>query len=206
MTDFFNVREIADKITGDYQEDQKSEDLSGENQNKFAPYIFTAPKTFQYPIDVGESEEQPHSVRFYINARDNSRVAERTNDGIRTSGVLKNAGGSLEPVDTTAQNNLQVTIDAITAGNTDSLPTTVFPNLATLGVSGTLQTEKAAIDKYNGEIITREYGFAKGKPFYSFDIYNQNKNMQTEITIDAENGAIISVEEELYQIGPDRTF
>ena len=68
------------------------------------------------------------------------------------------------------------------------------------------EAEKAAIDKYNGEIITREYGFAKGKPFYSFDIYNQNKNMQTEITIDAENGAIISVEEELYQIGPDRTF
>ena len=68
------------------------------------------------------------------------------------------------------------------------------------------EAEKAAIDKYSGEIVAREYGFANGKPFYSFDIYNQGKNMQTEITVDAENGAIIGVEEELYQIGPNRTF
>ena len=68
------------------------------------------------------------------------------------------------------------------------------------------EAEKAAIDKYIGVIVAREYGFARGKPFYSFDIYNQGKNMQTEITVDAENGAIISVEEELYQIGPNRTF
>ena len=30
--------------------------------------------------------------------------------------------------------------------------------------------------------------------------------MQTEITVDAENGVIIGVEEEIYQIGPNRTF
>jgi hypothetical protein len=30
--------------------------------------------------------------------------------------------------------------------------------------------------------------------------------MQTEITVDAETWAIIGVEEELYQIGPNRTF
>ena len=68
------------------------------------------------------------------------------------------------------------------------------------------EAEKAAIDKYSGVIVSREYGFASGKPFYSFDIYNQDRNMQTEITVDAENGAIIDVEEELYQIGPNRTF
>ena len=68
------------------------------------------------------------------------------------------------------------------------------------------EAEKAAIDKYNGVIVAREYGFVSGKPFYSFDIYNQGKNMQTEITVDAQNGAIIGVEEELYQIGPNRTF
>ena len=68
------------------------------------------------------------------------------------------------------------------------------------------EAEKAAIDKYSGVIVAREYGFASGKPFYSFDIYNQGKNMQTEITVDAQNGAIIGVEEELYQIGPNRTF
>lgn len=68
------------------------------------------------------------------------------------------------------------------------------------------EAEKAAIDKYSGVIVSREYGFASGKPFYSFDIYNQGKNMQTEITVDAQNGAIIGVEEELYQIGPNRTF
>ena len=68
------------------------------------------------------------------------------------------------------------------------------------------EAEKAAIDKYSGVIVSREYGFASGKPFYSFDIYNQARNMQTEITVAAENGAIIGVEEELYQIGPNRTF
>jgi uncharacterized membrane protein YkoI len=68
------------------------------------------------------------------------------------------------------------------------------------------EAEKAAIDKYGGVIVAREYGFVSGKPFYSFDIYNQGKNMQTEITVDAQNGAIIGVEEELYQIGPNRTF
>ena len=68
------------------------------------------------------------------------------------------------------------------------------------------EAEKAAIDKYSGVIVSREYGFASGKPFYSFDIYNQDRNMQTEVTVDAENGAIIGVEEELYQIGPNRTF
>lgn len=68
------------------------------------------------------------------------------------------------------------------------------------------EAEKAAIDKYSGVIVSREYGFASGKPFYSFDIYNQDRNMQTEITVDAENGAIIGVEEELYQIGSNRTF
>ena len=68
------------------------------------------------------------------------------------------------------------------------------------------EAEKAAIDKYSGVIVASEYGFAGVKPFYSFDIYNQGKNMQTEITVDAENGAIIGVEEELYQIGPNRTF
>jgi uncharacterized membrane protein YkoI len=68
------------------------------------------------------------------------------------------------------------------------------------------EAEKAAMDKYSGVIVSREYGFAGGKPFYSFDIYNQDKNMQTEITVDAENGEIVGVEEELYQIGPNRTF
>ena len=68
------------------------------------------------------------------------------------------------------------------------------------------EAEKAAIDKYSGVIVSREYGFASGKPFYSFYIYNQDRNIQTEITVDAENGAIIGVEEELYQIGPNRTF
>jgi uncharacterized membrane protein YkoI len=30
--------------------------------------------------------------------------------------------------------------------------------------------------------------------------------MQTEITVDAESGAIIGIEKELYQIGPNRTL
>ncbi|MDC1100699.1 PepSY domain-containing protein [Methylophilaceae bacterium] len=80
------------------------------------------------------------------------------------------------------------------------------PHFKTKAKVSVTEAEKAAIDKYSGVIVSREYGFASGKPFYSFDIYNQGKNMQAEITVDAENGAIIGVEEELYQIGPNRTF
>jgi hypothetical protein len=105
MTDFFNVREMVNKITGDYQEDQKSEDLSSDT-DKFTPYIFSTPQSFQYPLSVGESEEQPHSVRFYINARSNSRVAENTKNVRQQNwGPLKVENqNKLLPADTTAEN------------------------------------------------------------------------------------------------------
>ena len=37
--------------------------------------IIGSPKEFKYPLDVGESEEQPHSVLFFINAREKTRAA-----------------------------------------------------------------------------------------------------------------------------------
>jgi len=91
-----------------------------------------------------------------------------------TQNTAGTAGTSTES--TTAQNNLQVTIDAITAGNTDSLPTTVFPNLATLGVSGTLQTEKAAIDTAQPTIILDTIQYINTT--YSDFKYNQAKCMR----------------------------
>lgn len=63
------------------RDDEGDTSLSEDQLRKLKPYIFTGPEEtmFQYPMKVGETDDQPHSVRFYINARSNSRVAETTN-------------------------------------------------------------------------------------------------------------------------------
>lgn len=85
-------------------------EISQKDRDNLKKYVFNSATSLEYPLKVGESDsknpEQLHSVRFSILARENSRVAQLTNDGIGSSGVLKNAGGSLEVVDKTEQNNL----------------------------------------------------------------------------------------------------
>ena len=57
--------------------------ISQEDRDKLKPFIFNSPKVFQYPQNltdpVPDSPEQLHSVRFMINVRENSRVADLTN-------------------------------------------------------------------------------------------------------------------------------
>ena len=57
--------------------------ISQEDRDKLKPFIFNSPKVFQYPQNltdsVPDSPEQLHSVRFTINVRENSRVADLTN-------------------------------------------------------------------------------------------------------------------------------
>jgi len=48
---------------------------------------------------------------------------------------------------------MQIIEDVLTAGNTNSMPAATYPNLASLGVSATLQTEKTAIDNAKAQTI-----------------------------------------------------
>lgn len=53
-------------------EEAANEDSLNKN-DKYRKY--TASKFYEYPTSVGKSEEQPHSVVFTINVRENSRIA-----------------------------------------------------------------------------------------------------------------------------------
>ena len=86
---------------------EEKSNITQDEKNKLSPYIFSVPEVFEYPMKVGDDEYQPHSVRFYINARDNSRVAEATNANTLAAinfygGITEGAG--LETVDSTAEN------------------------------------------------------------------------------------------------------
>jgi hypothetical protein len=48
---------------------------------------------------------------------------------------------------------MTIITDVLDAGNTDSMPAAVYPNLSSLSVSGTLQTEKSAIDTAQAQVI-----------------------------------------------------
>lgn len=89
------------------RDDETDTSLSDDQLRKLKPYIFTGPEEtmFQYPIKVGETDDQPHSVRFYINARSNSRVAETTN--VNRQSIERDFAGPMPPletVDSTSEN------------------------------------------------------------------------------------------------------
>ena len=125
MEDLFNIQDVAAKlVSGDSVSDNsfrvsetpdrritpESDEKKREKQllNKLQPFLFSTSQVFQYPLNVGESEEQPHSVRFYINARSNSRVAENTKN-VRQENwgplTVENQN-KLLTVDSTAENRL----------------------------------------------------------------------------------------------------
>lgn len=84
---------------------EKQRQAEEEQLKKLQRYIFTTPETFQYPLLVGETDQQPHSIRFFINARSNSRVAESTNSSMQAA--ERDFAGPmplLETVDSTAEN------------------------------------------------------------------------------------------------------
>jgi hypothetical protein len=90
---------------------EEKSNITQDEKDKLSPYIFSVPEVFEYPMKVGDNEYQPHSVRFYINARDNSRVAEQTNKNMDEFASMVddwNVGidlpSGLETVDSTAEN------------------------------------------------------------------------------------------------------
>ena len=99
-------QDIRNENIADADENAEAERLANEEQlKKLQRYIFTTPETFQYPLLVGETDEQPHSIRFFINARSNSRVAESTN--VSRQAVERDFAGPMPPLETvnsTAEN------------------------------------------------------------------------------------------------------
>ncbi len=81
--------------------------ISQEDREKLQPFIFNSPTVFQYPQNltdpVPDSPEQLHSVRFTINVRENSRVADLTNQNL---GQYAQYSTQLEVVNNSEQNRL----------------------------------------------------------------------------------------------------
>ena len=87
---------------------------------------YTSSKFYEYPTSVGMSSEQPHSVVFTINVRENSRVASlasaenaaNINAAIAFYGGIGDAGDSanLKSAEDTSQNTLNK--DQLETGNT----------------------------------------------------------------------------------------
>ena len=108
----------ADTVSALYETVTSSNDiedlseLDAEDRAKLDPFIFQSPTLFQYPQNLSQisadNPEQLHSVRFQINARENSRIAALTNErGVKFNiGGTESKTGQLEIVDKTQQNRL----------------------------------------------------------------------------------------------------
>ena len=57
------------------EEAKKTAERDARDRDLASAFIFSSPTVLEYPKRVGDDEHQPHSVRFFINARSNSRVA-----------------------------------------------------------------------------------------------------------------------------------
>lgn len=93
------IAEEAKKIA---ERDARDRDLA-------SAFIFSSPTVLEYPKRVGDDDHQPHSVRFFINARSNSRVAEQTDKNTLAAinfygGITE--GAKLETVDSTSENRV----------------------------------------------------------------------------------------------------
>ena len=108
------VSAVGETLTSSNDIEDLSE-IDAEDRAKLDPFIFTSPKLFQYPQNLSEvstdNPEQLHSVRFQINARENSRVAALTNEaGVNRQAEVRSFAGpmpnQLDVVDKTQQNRL----------------------------------------------------------------------------------------------------
>jgi len=101
---------VGETLTSSNDVEDLSE-IDAEDRANLDPFIFTSPKLFQYPQNLSQTSadnpEQLHSVRFQINARENSRVAALTNSSTRdnTNAAIAFYGGIGQAGD---ENNLAV--------------------------------------------------------------------------------------------------
>jgi hypothetical protein len=125
---------------------EEKTEISSEDLDKYKRY--TASKYFEYPSSVGMSEQQPHSVRFYINVRENSRVAALSNSQAKanTNAALAFYGGGKDVGQAGDENNLKPNPDRAGEGrlNADQLESLskgsgmLAAGLLTAGLAGNL--------------------------------------------------------------------
>jgi len=87
------------------EEAKKTAEREVRDRDLASAFIFSSPTVLEYPKRVGDDEHQPHSVRFFINARSNSRVAEQTNRAMQER--VRGFAGPIRPletVDSTSEN------------------------------------------------------------------------------------------------------
>ena len=94
--DKIREKKIAEEAKKTAERDARDRDLA-------SAFIFSSPTVLEYPKRVGDDEHQPHSVRFFINARSNSRVAEQTNISLQSN---ERGVRPLETVDSTSENRV----------------------------------------------------------------------------------------------------
>lgn len=106
------IGDVPGAIKDNVSESNDTEDpsaISEEDRKKLQPFIFNSPTVFQYPQNltdpVPDAPEQLHSVRFMINVRENSRVADLTSGSLNSfMGPVRQR--QLEVVDNSEQNRL----------------------------------------------------------------------------------------------------
>ena len=95
--------------------EEKNAEYEKEKANdKYRKY--TASEFYEYPSNVGVSEEQPHSVIFTINVRENSRVAGASTAQDVERGWQGPVNPNLKSAEDTSQNTLNK--DQLETGNT----------------------------------------------------------------------------------------
>ena len=166
-------------------EDEKAANEDSLNKNdKYRKY--TASKFYEYPSNVGVSEEQPHSVIFTINVRENSRVAGSSpqpledaadtsqntlnKDELETGNTLVSAlGGAVLGtgfvgfLGKDAASYVGILLAGTVSGGTGALVSSILPSLQTQGTvrtlgAITLHVAAPPIAQYSADWENKELG------------------------------------------------
>lgn len=159
--DFFEnlLNQVAVENERAAEEEAAAKEDSLNKNDKYRKY--TASKFYEYPTSVGKSEEQPHSVVFTINVRENSRVAGSSpqpledaadtsqntlnKDELETGNTLVSAlGGAVLGtgfvgfLGKDAASYVGILLAGTVSGGTGALVSSILPSLQTQGTVRTL--------------------------------------------------------------------
>ena len=159
--DFFEnlLNQVAVENERAAEEEAAAKEDSLNKNDKYRKY--TASKFYEYPTSVGKSEEQPHSVVFTINVRENSRIAGSSpqpledaadtsqntlnKDELETGNTLVSAlGGAVLGtgfvgfLGKDAASYVGILLAGTVSGGTGALVSSILPSLQTQGTVRTL--------------------------------------------------------------------
>lgn len=159
--DFFEnlLNQVAVENERAAEEEAAANEDSLNKNDKYRKY--TASKFYEYPTSVGKSEEQPHSVVFTINVRENSRIAGSSpqpledaadtsqntlnKDELETGNTLVSAlGGAVLGtgfvgfLGKDAASYVGILLAGTVSGGTGALVSSILPSLQTQGTVRTL--------------------------------------------------------------------